>query len=65
MKTKINEDVRRHLYNNRITQWEVANVLGVHENTVLRWLRRPLTPEQRTRIDDAIATILKNRGEGS
>lgn len=61
MKTKANGDLRSRLYYARIPMWQLADTLGVHENTVVRWLRHPVTPEQQERIERAIVEILKKR----
>ena len=38
----------------RVPYWEIAERIGVSENTVGRWLRSP-TPEQAARVLAAIA----------
>jgi hypothetical protein len=55
---KANADLRERLYNAHIPLWMLADAIGVHENTVVRWLRRPVSLEQRERIDEAIKNIL-------
>lgn len=61
MKVKANSDLRDCLYNARIPLWMLADSMGVHENTVIRWLRRPVTPEHRERIERAVEEILSKR----
>lgn len=61
MKVKANSDLRDCLYNARIPLWMLADAMGVHENTVIRWLRRPVTPEHRERIERAVEAILSKR----
>lgn len=61
MGEKANGALRRCLYNARIPMWEVARVIGVHENTIIRWLREPLSEERRQRIERAVVEILDAR----
>ena len=60
-KMKANMDIREWLYNARIPLWMLADAMGVHENTVVRWLRRPVTHDQRERIVQAIENILNGK----
>lgn len=61
MKEIANAELRRYMYNNRVSQWKVAQVIGVHENTVIRWLRTPLTPKRHQKITQAVEQILRER----
>ena len=61
MGEKANGALRRSLYNARIPMWEVARAIGVHENTIIRWLREPLSEERRKRIERAVVEILDAR----
>ena len=58
---KANMDIRERLFNARIPFWMLADAMGVHENTVVRWLRRTVTHDQRERIVHAIENILSGK----
>ncbi len=59
-----NEDIRREMKENNITQWQVAHILGVCEQTVLRWFRFPLEGEQRQKIMSAIKQLKEAANNG-
>lgn len=54
-----NEDIRQEMKNNKITQWQIAHILGVCEQTILRWFRFPLEGDQRQRVLSAINQLKK------
>ncbi len=54
MSNKANADIRQEMKDNKIMQWQIAHVLGVCEQTVMRWFRFPLEGEQREKILSAI-----------
>jgi len=47
-----------------IKQWEIAEVLGVSEFTLSRWLRKETPSSKRQRILDVIDSIVKMKGKG-
>lgn len=57
-----NEKVRQAAKDKRVSQWEIAQTLGVCEQTVHRWLRLPLPAEKETEILEAIEAVAKGRG---
>lgn len=54
---KANEDVRRFIRAHDVKTYEVARHLGVHENTLLRWLRDELPEDRKEMIKTAVAEI--------
>ena len=52
-----NEDLRREMRANKIYNWQVAHVLGVCEQTIIRWFRLPMSEEQLNKVSDAIERI--------
>ncbi len=56
-----NEEIRTKMRTYRVAQWQIAEKLGVAEQTVLRWLRTPLTPEKYTKVTTAIDEIIAER----
>ena len=53
-----NSKLKEILKKNHLTQWELADILGVHENTLCRKLRRELSQEEQQKI---IAIIEENK----
>lgn len=51
---KNNEEIRKALKNANMTQWQLATILGVSENTVYRMLRSELPKEEKERFLKAI-----------
>ena len=45
-----NQDLRQMMRENDIPMWRVAHCIGISEATLSRWLRLPVTPEQRQAI---------------
>lgn len=61
-----NESIKSRLKTLKIPYWRIAEVLGVHENTILRHLRTEMTSEELLSFEKAIDEILaqmKNGGE--
>ena len=56
---KANPNVRECAKLNGVKHWQIANHLGVSEQTFMRWLRLPLSAEKEERILMAIAAIVK------
>ena len=50
-----NEKIRRTARAAGIPLWRIANLIGVSEPTLTRWLRTPLSTEREKIIMDAIA----------
>jgi uncharacterized protein (DUF433 family) len=57
MQSKSNLDIRQRIRDSKIYAWQVAEHLGIHENTLFRMLRRDLTDLEKTQILAAIETI--------
>lgn len=45
--SKANQEVREALQNKGMKQWELADMLGISEFTLTRWLRKELTEEKK------------------
>ena len=54
---KANEDVRRFIRAHDVKTYEVARHLGVHENTLLRWLRDELPEDRKEMIKTAVTEL--------
>jgi hypothetical protein len=46
-----------------IPRWRVAEKLGIHEQTLVRWLRYELPEERKERIDAAINELKQEQTE--
>lgn len=52
-----NEEIREDMRKNKIYNWQIAHVLGLCEQTIIRWFRLPLLDEQREKVMWAIEQI--------
>lgn len=52
--SKANQEVREALQNKGMKQWELADLLGVSEFTLTRWLRKELTEDKKKQLLKAI-----------
>ena len=52
-----NVEIKAEMKAAKIPYWKIADVLGVHENTIMRKLRHELTDSDRTLFERAIALI--------
>lgn len=62
--TKSNQILREELKRKNIPYWQIAQMIGVCENTIIRWLRVPLSTEQAEKIQLAISHIVESREGG-
>ena len=58
-----NEMLRKTARNSGVYLWEIGEHLGVSENTVIRWLRKPLDHAKEEKIRSAISSISERKGE--
>lgn len=56
---KANQAVRETAKKNGVKHWQIAMHMGVSEQTILRWLRGPLSTEREKAIMEAIEAIAK------
>ena len=52
-----NEDLRNEFRISNVKQWEVADALGISEMTMVKWLRKELSPDKKAMIRDGIAAV--------
>ena len=52
--SKANFEVRKALQEKNMKQWELADLLGISEFTLTRWLRKELTEERKNVLLKAI-----------
>lgn len=56
-----NADVRKRIDDAGLTQWQVAQEVGVNHVTMSVWLRTPLTSEQADRVNKAIDNLKRDK----
>lgn len=54
---KSNLKVRSRAKEHGVKHWQIAVELGISEQTLMRWLRVPLSPEKENAILEAIQSI--------
>lgn len=54
-----NTDIKTRMKAAGVRQWQIANVLGISENTLVRKLRYPLDSNEKQRIAAAIRELEK------
>lgn len=60
----VNNDVKAKMRTYEISQWMIADVIGVSENTINRWLRHQLPPQKRELLMNAIETCRQKKEKG-
>ena len=61
--TQANQDVRKRIDKAGLTQWQVAEEVGINYVTMSVWLRTPLTKEQSARVNEALERLERGRHE--
>ena len=56
-----NQDIRTAMQRDGIALWRVAEILGIHYNTLRNWLRKDLDAEKRQEIIAAVQTAKDKR----
>lgn len=57
-----NHEIRSRLRALNIPLWMLAEKIGVHENSIIRWLRTDLGEDRRKAIEGAIQKIIETMG---
>lgn len=58
---KPNQEIRDFLNSKGLYIWQLAELVGVHETTMTKWLRMPLNVEQKQRVAEAIKELEKKQ----
>lgn len=58
MKTVYNEDLKQLMRQNKISVPDISNVIMIADSTIYRWLRHPLSDENRAKIVGAIGELI-------
>ena len=56
---KANEKIRNAMKSKGVRQWQVALRLGVSDQTLIRWLRVPLTADKEAAVLAAVEELSK------
>lgn len=52
-----NKEIKQLLKTEKIAYWQIGEVLGVHENTICRKLRKELTSQEKEQFLQAISEL--------
>lgn len=55
------KEIKELLKQEDIYMWMIAKVIGIHESTLIKWLRTDLSTEQEQKVLLAIETIRLDR----
>ncbi len=58
-KLNANKELREKMKNNGVSLWQIAARLGIHEKTLITWLRLELDAEHTKRVNDALNEIIE------
>ena len=53
----MNTEVKRMIKDAGLKHWQIADMCGISEATLVRWLRHVLTPDQENQIKKAIMEV--------
>jgi len=56
---KANGDIRTAIQESNLYKWQVAQQLGIHENTFYRWMRKEMSLDKKKIVMEAISKIKK------
>ena len=59
----MNRDIKERIKASGLHQYQIADLLGIGETTLVRWLRYELTPERREMILSAIEKGGQDHGQ--
>ena len=57
-----NNDVREHAKASKCKHWQIADAMGISENTFCRMLRHELPDDEKTRIFEIIDRLAEKGG---
>lgn len=57
MENKKNQELRSAMKTRKVFIWEITDRLGIHETTLIKKLRKQLTPEQTKKIFSIIEEL--------
>ena len=56
---RANMGIRKAIHKAGLTQWQVAEAIGVNATTLTVWLRTPLSESRLNRVQDALSALQK------
>lgn len=65
MKMKPNMEIRTAIENSDFFTWQIAQKLGIHENTFYRWMRMEMSEEKKRKVITAITILKQEQKEGA
>ena len=51
------EDLSNEIRIANVKQWEVADAIGISEMTMVKWLRKELSPDKKAMVQEGIAAV--------
>lgn len=51
------EDLSNEIRIANVKQWEVADAIGISEMTMVKWLRKELSPDKKAMVREGIAAV--------
>lgn len=57
---RANADIRKAIQNSNVYTWQIAEKLGIHENTFYRWMRTEMSAKKKEMIMEAISEMKKD-----
>jgi len=58
-----NAEIRNAIENSYFFTWQLAQKLGIHENTLYRWLRTEMAEDKKEKVMIAIAQLNQEQGK--
>ena len=53
------ESIRNEIHEAGLTQWQVAETIGINATTLTVWLRTPLNSSRMSRVNNALKELKK------
>lgn len=60
-----NTELRRRMRADNLPIWRIAQIIGVHEKTLLSWLRIELDNKKQRLVSGAIDELIRQDGKSS
>jgi|AGTN01.3.fsa_nt_gi hypothetical protein len=58
-----NAELRRRMRAENLPIWRISRIIGVHEKTLLSWLRIELDNKKKRLVNGAIDELIRQRGD--
>ncbi|NQW98337.1 hypothetical protein HPY21_15465 [Bacillus stratosphericus] len=65
MYMKPNMEIRTAIESSNFFTWQIAQKVGIHENTFYRWMRTEMSEEKKGKVLTAITQLKQEQKEGA